>query len=493
MQKLQPERPDSTTKQPPGSLKKRKSCDAAANPIAVKRDRKIAGNDDKNESIPKPSSSKLTGKQPIYMDHTYRDFSTAPDRDILPEQFPAKFHLLMDFAMRSEEPVKDLKTGKVVLLHEVIYWKPHGRAFVIVEDYKHILESHLLKTFFRSRKFRNFQRQLNAYDFKRLAGDECKLAYYHECFLRSKEFLSALIVRIPRKKNGYKPLSLPELEPKFHEMPYLPDPYSDRTSNQLKPDAITSSDLGKNVTTKTINNCDVPSSCKEPQSKKRILEHSSSNSRRKGIIESQNRSIIHKNVNQWRTTNLNEVMYDLPDSNVVEAKIANHRNTSNEKRNIFMNNTRYFTSNVNTRPNGDITSSTANPTRDEVLEVIREVERHRAARGTANHRDTAEEYVVESMLSNSSRQIIYTTLLRSENQVKYDIEECLARLNSLKGELDLIRRADEATKLHATTSHPSKYDYLSSRQHHHESCQMYSVLNDCSQKLFNKCDINDSI
>ncbi len=46
---------------------------------------------------------------------------------------------------------------------------------------------------------RNFQRQLNAYDFKRLAGDECKLAYYHECFLRSKEFLSALIVRIPRK------------------------------------------------------------------------------------------------------------------------------------------------------------------------------------------------------------------------------------------------------------------------------------------------------
>lgn len=155
MQKLQPERPDSTTKQPPGSLKKRKSCDAAANPIAVKRDRKIAGNDDKNESIPKPSSSKLTGKQPIYMDHTYRDFSTAPDRDILPEQFPAKFHLLMDFAMRSEEPVKDLKTGKVVLLHEVIYWKPHGRAFVIVEDYKHILESHLLKTFFRSRKCKN--------------------------------------------------------------------------------------------------------------------------------------------------------------------------------------------------------------------------------------------------------------------------------------------------------------------------------------------------
>ena len=153
-------------------------------------------------------------------------------------------------------------------------------------------------------------------------------------------------------------------------------------------------------------------------------------------------------------------------------------------------------SNVNARPDGDISSSTTNPTRDEVLEVIREVERHRAARGTANHRDTAEEYVVESMLSNSSvpvRQKINTTSLRSENQVKYDIEECLARLNSLKGELNLIRRADEATKLYATTSHQSKYDYLSSRQHHHESCQMYSVLNDCSQILFNKRDINDSI
>jgi len=216
---------------------------------------------------------------------------------------------------------------------------------------------------------------------------------------------------------------------------------------------------------------DVPSSCKEPQRKKRILEHSSSNSRRavdvrKGIIESQNRSIIHKNVNQRRTTNLNEVMYDLPDSNVVEANITNHRNISNENRNIFMNNTRYITSNVNTRPNGDISSSTANPTRDEVLEVVREVEMHRAARGTANHRDIAEEYVVESMLSNSSRQIIYTTSLRSENQVKYDIEECLARLNSLKGELNLIRQAEKATNLRATTSHPSKYDYLSSRQHH---------------------------
>ena len=208
------------------------------------------------------------------------------------------------------------------------------------------------------------------------------------------------------------------------------------------------------------------------------MGHSSSNSTRivdvrKGIIESQNRSIIHKNVNQRRTTNLTGELYGLPDSIVEQVE-----------------------SNVNARPDGDISSSTTNPTRDEVLEVIREVERHRAARGTANHRDTAEEYVVESMLSNSSvpvRQKINTTSLRSENQVKYDIEECLARLNSLKGELNLIRRADEATKLYATTSHQSKYDYLSSRQHHHESCQMYSVLNDCSQILFNKRDINDSI
>jgi len=38
-------------------------------------------------------------------------------------------------------------------------------------------------------------------------------------------------------------------------MPYLPDPYSDRTNNQFKPDAIASSDLGNNVTTKTVNNC----------------------------------------------------------------------------------------------------------------------------------------------------------------------------------------------------------------------------------------------
>jgi len=55
--------------------------------------------------------------------------------------------------------------------------------------------------------------------------------------------------------NGCRPLCVPELEPKFHEMPYLPDPYCDRTSNQFKPDTITSLDLGTNGATKSINNC----------------------------------------------------------------------------------------------------------------------------------------------------------------------------------------------------------------------------------------------
>jgi len=63
--------------------------------------------------------------------------------------------------------------------------------------------------------------------------------------------------------------------------------------------------------------------------------------------------------------------------------------------------------------------------------------------------------------------------------VKYDIEECLARLNSLRGELNLIRRVDKATNV--TTLHPSKYDYSSSKQHHSFNGNTTYVINqpDC--------------
>jgi len=162
-QTLQPKRPDSTTRQLPlGSSCEGESCDAASNPVAVKRDQKIEGNASKLKLIPGPSSSKFFGGYRTYVDHTYRDCSMDPNpeeykRPCQSEKFPTKFHMLIDFAMRLEKPVRDRITGTDVLLREVIYWKPHGRAFVMAEKYKLILESHLLEMFFKSSKCKNLR------------------------------------------------------------------------------------------------------------------------------------------------------------------------------------------------------------------------------------------------------------------------------------------------------------------------------------------------
>lgn len=86
-----------------------------------------------------------------------------------------------------------------VKINQVIYWKSHGRVFVIDKDQKIVLETVLLVKFFTSPNFTNFQRQLNMYGFKHLMGTTEKLAYYHESFLRMKPGLTEHIRRLARK------------------------------------------------------------------------------------------------------------------------------------------------------------------------------------------------------------------------------------------------------------------------------------------------------
>jgi hypothetical protein len=59
-----------------------------------------------------------------------------------------------------------------------------------------------------------------------LAGRD-KGGYYHELFLRSKQFLALRIQRVKIKGNGARKPSSPETEPRFYKAPYLPSTKSE--------------------------------------------------------------------------------------------------------------------------------------------------------------------------------------------------------------------------------------------------------------------------
>lgn len=103
-----------------------------------------------------------------------------------------------------------------------ISWRPHGRAFLI-KDPKSLVED-ILPSYFKHSKLSSFQRQLSLYGFTRLtSGGPDRGAYYHECFLRGRPFLSTRISRTRIKGTWVRTSASPELEPNFYLMESLPD------------------------------------------------------------------------------------------------------------------------------------------------------------------------------------------------------------------------------------------------------------------------------
>lgn len=80
--------------------------------------------------------------------------------------------------------------------------------------------------YFRQSKLTSFQRQLNLYGFARLTRGADSGGYYHELFLRGKEFLCKRMTRTKVKGTRFKAASSPDQEPDFYKMPPVVSPHN---------------------------------------------------------------------------------------------------------------------------------------------------------------------------------------------------------------------------------------------------------------------------
>eukprot|EP00567_Pseudictyota_dubia_P009625 CAMPEP_0197446912 /NCGR_PEP_ID=MMETSP1175-20131217/11719_1 /TAXON_ID=1003142 /ORGANISM="Triceratium dubium, Strain CCMP147" /LENGTH=616 /DNA_ID=CAMNT_0042978085 /DNA_START=5 /DNA_END=1855 /DNA_ORIENTATION=- len=98
---------------------------------------------------------------------------------------------------------------------DVASFQPHGRSFGVhrQKDFEA-----LMPKYFGKMKFSSFQRQLNLYGFKRLSYGPDKGGYYHEYFLRGREYLTQNIHRLRVKGTGSRAACNPDQEPNFYKM-----------------------------------------------------------------------------------------------------------------------------------------------------------------------------------------------------------------------------------------------------------------------------------
>jgi hypothetical protein len=72
--------------------------------------------------------------------------------------------------------------------------------------------------YFKLGKLSSFQRQLNLYGYSRITRGRDATGYYHEFFLRHREYLAHRILRQRIKGTKIKGATNPELEPNFYAM-----------------------------------------------------------------------------------------------------------------------------------------------------------------------------------------------------------------------------------------------------------------------------------
>ena len=190
------------------------------------------------ESQTKIDKNGKRGRPVIVVQHNYHDHLQEKESDYPLRQksrggvsipFPRKLHEMLDKAMAEGHG-------------DIVSWQPHGRCFVVHKprDFQDIV----LPKYFNLRKLSSFQRQLNLYGFQRLTFGRDRGGYYHECFLRHKEFLSFGIKRVQVKGTGVRARSNPDQEPNFWIMKWCDsNTISKRSGSEVEPDTTTSSSI----------------------------------------------------------------------------------------------------------------------------------------------------------------------------------------------------------------------------------------------------------
>lgn len=171
----------------------------------------------------------------IIVQHNYHDHSH-DNRSGYQEEHPARGGVTTPFPLKLHEMLQNVEADGY---GHVVSWQPHGRCFVVHKP-KEFVE--LLPTYFKLSKLPSFQRQLNLYGFQRLTRGKDRGGYYHELFLRGKQFLAHSIQRIKVKGTGVRARSNPDQEPDFWSMPWVEGSSSAvaRTARKPQPQVHTS-------------------------------------------------------------------------------------------------------------------------------------------------------------------------------------------------------------------------------------------------------------
>jgi len=115
--------------------------------------------------------------------------------------FPRKLMTLID-----DNPASD-----------IIFWLPHGRAFVLKDSKR--FTSHVYPRYFKDTvPHKTFIRMLNMWGFKRISKGPDHGAYYHQLFLKGMPNLVAKMQHIKSQCKGEMPFANPKDDPNFYEL-----------------------------------------------------------------------------------------------------------------------------------------------------------------------------------------------------------------------------------------------------------------------------------
>lgn len=171
----------------------------------------------------KPQKPGKTAKQNDrhFVVHNYHDHANDQEGDGQTEPTDRRGGISISFPIKLHNILDQVEADG---LSHIIAWQPHGRCFVIHKPKE--FADHVMPAYFRQTKLTSFQRQLNLYGFNRITRGNDSGGYYHELFLRGKQFLCKQMTRTKVKGTKFKAASSPDQEPNFYvmvrRMTYIP-------------------------------------------------------------------------------------------------------------------------------------------------------------------------------------------------------------------------------------------------------------------------------